>query len=109
MISAIWPMKATSSITSCVTRPPRLRTTIASLRPRPRTCEVDARIEARDHEQAQVGEDDRSLVTAGGGEGAVALERAIDVGRCHDCAPFRGDGFAGSGARWVGCRHCARA
>jgi hypothetical protein len=50
---------------------------------------VDTRIEARDYEQAQVGKDDGSLVTAGCGEGAVALERAIDVGDGHGCAPFR--------------------
>jgi hypothetical protein len=34
---------------------------------------VDAGIEARDHEQAQCGKDDRTIVTAGGGERAVAL------------------------------------
>src|SRR3954453_21995754 len=36
--SAIWLMKATSLITSGVTRPPTLRRTIASLSPRPRMC-----------------------------------------------------------------------
>ncbi len=41
---------------------------------------VDARIEAGDHEQAQVGEDDCALVAAGGGERAVALQRGLDVG-----------------------------
>ena len=40
---------------------------------------VDARVEARDHEQAQIGEHDGALVAAGGGEGAVALERGVDV------------------------------
>ena len=45
---------------------------------------VDARVQARDHEQAQSGEDDRALMAAGGGEGAVALERRIDGGdRCR--------------------------
>jgi hypothetical protein len=38
-------------------------------------CGVDARVEARDHEEAQVGEDDGALMAAGGGEGAVAFER----------------------------------
>ena len=38
---------------------------------------VDARVEAGDHEQAQGGEDDGALVAAGGGEGAVALERRV--------------------------------
>ena len=49
---------------------------------------VDARVEAGDHEQAQVGEDDRALVAAGGGEGAVAFQRGLDVG---------GDRLAGAG------------
>src|SRR5262249_39764533 len=42
---------------------------------------VDARIEACDDEQAEVREDDRTLVTAGGGEGTITLERGIDAGR----------------------------
>ena len=41
---------------------------------------IHARIEARDHEQGQVGEDDGAVVAAGGGEGAVAFERGLDVG-----------------------------
>ena len=41
---------------------------------------VDARVEAGDHEQAQVGEDDGAVVAAGGGEGAVALQRSLEVG-----------------------------
>ena len=44
---------------------------------------VDARVEAGDHEQAQVGEDDGAFVAAGGGEGAVARERRLDVGRAR--------------------------
>ena len=48
--------------------------------------EVDARIDAREHEQAQVGERRRPLVAAGGGEDAVATERGLDV----------------DGARWPG-------
>jgi hypothetical protein len=42
---------------------------------------VDPGVEAGDHEQAEVGEDDGALVAAGGGEGAVALKRGLDVGR----------------------------
>src|SRR5204863_5993319 len=68
-------------------------------------CGVDARIEARDHEQAQLGEDDRALVAAGGGEDAVALERGIDVGRVGLAAagqlkPGRPAHRAGSGHEW---------
>src|SRR5581483_9889426 len=44
---------------------------------------VDAWIEAGDHEQAQVREYDRTLVTAGGGERAVALERDVDARRAR--------------------------
>ena len=47
---------------------------------------VDARVEAGDHKQAQVGKDDGALMAAGGGEGAVALERGIDVGRIGQAA-----------------------
>jgi purine nucleosidase len=38
-------------------------------------CTVDARIEARDHEQAQLGEHDGALMAAARGERAVARER----------------------------------
>ena len=41
---------------------------------------VDPRIEAGDHEQAEVGEDDGALMSPGGREGAVARERGVDVG-----------------------------
>ena len=37
---------------------------------------VGARIEAGDHEQAQVGEDDGTVVAAGGGEGSVGSSAA---------------------------------
>ena len=40
---------------------------------------VDAGVEAGDHEQPQVGEDDGAVVAARGGEGAVARERGLDV------------------------------
>jgi hypothetical protein len=53
-------------------------------------CGVDARVQARDHEQPQVGEDDGALVPAGGGKGTVALEDGIDVGHRHRGAPFVG-------------------
>ena len=36
---------------------------------------VDARVQAGDHEQAQVGEGDGAVVAAGGGEGTIARER----------------------------------
>ena len=49
---------------------------------------IDPWIQAGDDEQAQGGEDDRPLVTAGGGERAVALERGIDVGRGHEFSSF---------------------
>ena len=49
---------------------------------------VDTGIEARDHEQPQVGKDEGALVAARGGEGVVALERRIDVGRGHDFSSF---------------------
>jgi hypothetical protein len=49
---------------------------------------VHARIEARDDDQSQVREDDRALVAIGGGEGAVALERGIDVRHGHRGAPL---------------------
>src|SRR6266536_5603215 len=71
---------------------------------------VDARIEARDHEQAQVGEHDGALVAAGGGEGAVALERGIDVGRGHRGAPFvRWQWFGRRGGGHVGISRSVRA
>src|SRR3954451_7030441 len=78
--SASWPMKATSLMTSGVTRPPTLRTTIVTEAEAEEVRRVDARVEAGNQEKAQVGEDDRALVPAGGGEGAVPLERGIEVG-----------------------------
>ncbi|HET7050417.1 MAG TPA: hypothetical protein VFI54_19295 [Solirubrobacteraceae bacterium] len=42
---------------------------------------IDPRIEARDHEQAQVGKHDGAFVAARTGEGPVALKRAVDAGR----------------------------
>ena len=38
---------------------------------------VDARVQAGDHEQAQVGKDDGALMAAGGRERAVALQRDV--------------------------------
>ena len=70
---------------------------------------VDARVEAGDHEQAQVGEDDGAVVAAGGGEGAVALERGLDVGRARlagagQFKPGRpADSGAGAGRGRCGC------
>ena len=40
---------------------------------------IDPWIQAGDDEQAQGGEDDRPLVTAGGGERAVARQCDVDV------------------------------
>jgi hypothetical protein len=37
-------------------------------------CGIHARVEARDHEEVEVGEYDGAFVAAGGGEGAVAFE-----------------------------------
>ena len=73
-------MKATSSITS-------LGDTPADVADDHRVAEseaeevrgVDARVEARDHEQAQGGEHDRAFMATGGGEGAVAFERRREI------------------------------
>ena len=42
---------------------------------------IDPRVEARDHEQAEVREHDGALVAAGGGKGDIARERGLDVRR----------------------------
>ena len=55
---------------------------------------IHARIEAGDHEQGQVGEDDGTVVAAGGGEGAVAFKHGLDVGGARLAGAVSSNPFA---------------